>query len=152
MILRTPTSNEIALTLALSHRNGRGDRAVLSAPRMHCSFLPSPACGRGKGEGSESAPTIFRRRTLRRIIAQRRKNACCYFEPFRDAQDKLREKSFSLAFARDARLRVHLAFFSALARKAFQTLRSWRLGARLSETEQCAKRILRKPSCPSCLL
>jgi hypothetical protein len=38
---------EIALTLALSHQNGRGDFSIQGASDMN----PSPACGRGKGEG-----------------------------------------------------------------------------------------------------
>jgi hypothetical protein len=47
MTLRSPTDNETALTLALSHQNGRGNFMIQGALRCE----PSPACGRGKGEG-----------------------------------------------------------------------------------------------------
>jgi len=47
MSLRWLIEDETALTLTLSHRNGRGD------------LLPSPACRRGKGEGTKAASTGF---------------------------------------------------------------------------------------------
>jgi len=46
---------KIALTLSLSHRNGRGDLSIARAPE----FLPSPACGRGRGWGCSSTPRLF---------------------------------------------------------------------------------------------
>lgn len=48
MDFRSLTEN--ALTLVLSHRNGRGEFSEASGPDV-CLFLPSPTCGRGKGEG-----------------------------------------------------------------------------------------------------
>jgi hypothetical protein len=47
MISHSPTDNEITLTLALSHQNGRGNFSIQGATQCE----PSPACGRGKGEG-----------------------------------------------------------------------------------------------------
>jgi hypothetical protein len=45
MSLRSPTEDEIALTLALSHRNGRGNFSVPNSNSRSSSghFLPSPA-------------------------------------------------------------------------------------------------------------
>jgi hypothetical protein len=64
MILCSPTKNEIALTLALSpfdnaqgrRWNGRGDFSIPQSTRYRSLFLPSPACGRGKGEGEWKIP------------------------------------------------------------------------------------------------
>jgi hypothetical protein len=39
MSLRSPTANETALTLTLSHRNGRGDFRIFSYPRW---LQPNP--------------------------------------------------------------------------------------------------------------
>ena len=44
MSLRSPTSNEIALTLALSHRNGRGDFLIQDVPDVN----PRPLAGEGR--------------------------------------------------------------------------------------------------------
>src|SRR5919109_2778299 len=60
MSLRLPPENEIALTLTLSHRNGRGN--FFDVKKTKCTsllFLPSPACGRGKGEGSVRRETPY---------------------------------------------------------------------------------------------
>ena len=43
MILRSLTENEIALTLALSHQNGRGNFSLQGAPDMN----PRPLVGEG---------------------------------------------------------------------------------------------------------
>ena len=51
MILR---SNEVALTLTLSHRNGRGNFSI-----KDLYSYPRPLCGRGKGEGSVFARTLI---------------------------------------------------------------------------------------------
>ena len=44
MSLRSPTSNEIALTVALSHRNGRGDFLIQDVPDVN----PRPLAGEGR--------------------------------------------------------------------------------------------------------
>ena len=51
MSLRSPADDQTALTLTLSHRNGRGNFSTKSTKCSPLLFLPSPACGRGKGEG-----------------------------------------------------------------------------------------------------
>ena len=43
MSLRSPTENEIALTLALSHQNGRGNFSLQGAPDVN----PRPLAGEG---------------------------------------------------------------------------------------------------------
>jgi hypothetical protein len=54
MSFRLPPEDETALTLTLSHRNGRGQSFLL--------FYPRPLCGRGQGEGSDVQPSsIFQR-------------------------------------------------------------------------------------------
>src|SRR5688500_7354749 len=59
--LCTPTNDEIALTLALSHRNGRGNfldlRDLFSYPR--------PLAGEGRVRVRCQASTVFKRRTRR---------------------------------------------------------------------------------------
>jgi len=65
MTLRSPTEKETAPTPTLSHQNGRGYFSLQGAGYLS---LPSPACGRGKGEGKRArrrAPGLFILRVLR---------------------------------------------------------------------------------------
>jgi heme o synthase len=52
MSLRHPRENEISLTPALSHRNGRGRFDPKSNPSRSLLYCPRPLCGRGEGGGS----------------------------------------------------------------------------------------------------
>ena len=56
MSLRPTTEGKTALTLTRSHQNGRGDFSLQGAGDLS---LPSPACGRGKGEGASSGFTLI---------------------------------------------------------------------------------------------
>src|ERR1700754_1906140 len=48
MSLRSPTNNEIALTLALSHRNGRGHFFDPKSTRCVSFSYPRPLAGEGR--------------------------------------------------------------------------------------------------------
>jgi hypothetical protein len=54
MALRPPVGCESALTLALSHRNGRGNFSIKEFYSYH-----RPLCGRGKGEGPAFGRTLI---------------------------------------------------------------------------------------------
>src|ERR1044072_2875251 len=51
MSLRSPADNEMPLTLALSHRNGRGDSSA--------QLSPDPARVAGRGEGLVARPSSY---------------------------------------------------------------------------------------------
>ena len=55
MILRSPTDKEIALTLALSHQNGRGNSSIQEAPNMN----PRSLAGEGRVRVLCPPSTVF---------------------------------------------------------------------------------------------
>jgi hypothetical protein len=61
MILRSPTDNEIALTLTLSHQNGRGNFSIQGAPNVN----PRPLAGEERVRVWYSPNTVFSKEARR---------------------------------------------------------------------------------------
>jgi hypothetical protein len=76
MSLRSRTDNEIALTLALSHQNGRGNFLIQGAPNVN----PRPLAGEGRVRVWYSPNTVFSKEDTK--ITKVKKNDFLFFVSF----------------------------------------------------------------------